>query len=168
MASKSCASCLRVLHRQSIPQVCGSPPRQGTIITLPKARRIAPSLASRSFTGTSRHHAEPEYDVTVMQPATSIPPVTPKRAEGSSQAASTAKAVQELRKITGRATETYTAYGATEILYKQCARQADYSIPQAKDIDAEMPKTADGEDLGVGEGWWHTGMQLVAGGRNHG
>lgn len=96
-----------------------------------------------------------------MHPVTSIPPVTPERAEGGSKSASTAKAVQDLRKLTGRATETYTAYGATEILYKECALQADYSIPQAKDSEAEMPKTADGEDLGVGEGWWHTGMFIV-------
>jgi len=55
-------------------------------------------------------------------------------------------------------TETYTAYGITEILYKECALQADYRIPQAMDHDAEMPKTEDGEDLGVGGGWWHAGM----------
>jgi hypothetical protein len=53
--------------------------------------------------------------------------------------------------------ETYTAYGMTELLYKECKIQADYSIPQAKDEDAEIPKTEDGEDLGVGGGWWHTG-----------
>lgn len=35
--------------------------------------------------------------------------------------------------------------------------QADYSIPQAQDDNAEIPKTEEGEDLGVGEGWWHTG-----------
>ena len=43
-------------------------------------------------------------------------------------------------------------------MYKECARHADYSIPQAKEKDAETPKTKDGEDLGVGDGWWHTGM----------
>lgn len=53
--------------------------------------------------------------------------------------------------------ETYTAYAVTEELYKECAAQADYSIPQAQDSDAEVPKTEDGEDLGVGMGWWHTG-----------
>jgi cytochrome b pre-mRNA-processing protein 3 len=91
--------------------------------------------------------------------------VTPERAEGGSKSPSTPtnlKAVNELRKLTGRATETYTAYGATEILYKECARQADYSIPQAKDKDADMPKTSDGEDLGIGQGWWHTGTCVGA------
>jgi len=140
----TCAWCLRTLHRQSIPQ----------------GRRITTRLASRSFTTTSRHYLEPEYNVTKVTPVTSIPPVTPERAEGGSKSTSkptASKTVQELKKLTGRATETYTAYGATEILYKECAVQADYSIPQAKDKDAaDMPKTADGEDLGIGEGWWHT------------
>jgi cytochrome b pre-mRNA-processing protein 3 len=67
------------------------------------------------------------------------------------------KAAAELKKIAGISTETYTAYGATEIMYKECAIQSDYSIPQAKNQDEEMLKTEDGEDLGVGEGWWYSG-----------
>lgn len=51
-------------------------------------------------------------------------------------------------------TETYVAYGACERLVKECARQADYTIPQAREKDVEIPKTKDGEDLGVGTGWW--------------
>lgn len=64
------------------------------------------------------------------------------------------KAAAGLQKVTGKATETYTAYGATELLYKECARQADYSITQDPNSDEDMPKTEDGEDLGVGDGWW--------------
>lgn len=91
-------------------------------------------------------------------PASSIPPVTPERAEETPQPSEPlSKVASELRRVTGKSTETYTAYGVTERLFKECASQADYSIPQASDPDAEMPKTADGEDLGVGEGWWHTG-----------
>jgi cytochrome b pre-mRNA-processing protein 3 len=67
------------------------------------------------------------------------------------------KVVGGFQKIAGKSTETYTAYGATEIMYGECAIQADYSIPQAKNLDEEMPKTEDGEDLGVGEGWWYSG-----------
>jgi cytochrome b pre-mRNA-processing protein 3 len=51
---------------------------------------------------------------------------------------------------------TYTAYGITEIMYKECGSKADYSMPDVKD-DADMPQTDEGEDLGVGETWWHTG-----------
>jgi cytochrome b pre-mRNA-processing protein 3 len=46
-------------------------------------------------------------------------------------------------------------------LYKECALQADYSIPQAGKDDQEMPKTEAGEDLGVGEGWWLTGKFAI-------
>lgn len=57
-------------------------------------------------------------------------------------------------------TETYVAYGVTEGLVKECAKQADYSIPQAKQRGVEIPKTKDGQDLGIGTGWWYEGMPL--------
>lgn len=60
------------------------------------------------------------------------------------------------RKI-GGITESYTAFGATEAMYKECARHADYKITKPADEDVEVPKTKDGEDLGVGGGWWHEG-----------
>jgi cytochrome b pre-mRNA-processing protein 3 len=47
------------------------------------------------------------------------------------------------------------------LLYKECALQADYSIPQAGQDDQEMPKTEAGEDLGIGEGWWLTGKFTI-------
>lgn len=83
------------------------------------------------------------------------------RAEGQNRISlpSNLKAAAELRKLTGRATETYTAYGVTEALVQECSKQADYIIPQAQ-TDEEMPKTADGEDLGVGQGWWHSEVGL--------
>jgi len=143
MSSKACASCLRAFQRQSIPQT-----------------RTASRFTSRTFKTATTYRAEPEYS----QPATGIPPVTPERAEGKSNARyfipPNIQTAQEIKKFAGRTAETYTAYGATEIMYKECARQAEYSIPQAKDKDAEMPKTEDGEDLGVGEGWWHTELGL--------
>ena len=51
-------------------------------------------------------------------------------------------------------TETYVAYGVCENLVKECARQAEYCIPQAHETNVEIPKSKDGEDLGVGTGWW--------------
>ena len=35
--------------------------------------------------------------------------------------------------------------------------QVDYSIPQRKEKNGVVPKGADGEDLGVGKGWWYEG-----------
>lgn len=59
-----------------------------------------------------------------------------------------------LRARAGNFTETYVAYGVCDRLVKECARQADYTIPQAREKNVEVPKTKDGEDLGVGTGWW--------------
>ncbi|KAI9823532.1 MAG: hypothetical protein M1819_001333 [Sarea resinae] len=71
------------------------------------------------------------------------------------------KLARELRKRAGTATETYVAYGSTEKLYRECARQAALSVPQAQEKDAEVPKTEAGEDLGVGKGWWFEELGLV-------
>ena len=64
---------------------------------------------------------------------------------------------KEIRKRASSITETYVAYGACEKLVKECARQADYKIPQAHEKNVEVPKTKDGEELGVGTGWWYEG-----------
>lgn len=55
------------------------------------------------------------------------------------------------------ATEPYVAYGATEDLFRSCAKAGDYTIPAVQDGE-DPPKTAKGEDLGVGSGWWYDGM----------
>lgn len=89
----------------------------------------------------------------VSSPAKEAPPedVQPGSISTESAALSVAK---ELRKRASSVTETYIAYGVCERLLKECARQADYTIPQAKEKNVEIPKTKDGEDLGVGTGWW--------------
>ncbi|KKA19342.1 Ubiquinol-cytochrome C chaperone [Rasamsonia emersonii CBS 393.64] len=58
-------------------------------------------------------------------------------------------------------TETYVSYGLTQKLFEACSAQADYRIPQAAQKGAEIPKTASGEDLGVGEGWWYNNLGLL-------
>lgn len=83
---------------------------------------------------------------------TAIPAVTPEMAEGG-KVKSHATFVPPNKSVF----DTYTAYGMTELLYKECASQADYTIPQARDEEAEIPKDETGEDLGVGNSWWHTG-----------
>ncbi|EEP76059.1 conserved hypothetical protein [Uncinocarpus reesii 1704] len=60
-----------------------------------------------------------------------------------------------------RSTETYVAYGITKKLFEACSAQADYKIPQISERGAEIPKTANGEDLGVGEGWWYEELGLL-------
>jgi len=60
--------------------------------------------------------------------------------------------------LSGDIGETYIAHGATEALFKECARQADYIVPEAFEGDKEIPKNAAGEDIGQGTGWWYEGM----------
>ncbi|CZR61505.1 related to CBP3-required for assembly of cytochrome bc1 complex [Phialocephala subalpina] len=148
MASKTCVSCLRTLQRRSR--------------SIAQTHRASSAFTSaRAFTTTSSRHVElPEPNATAT---TSIPPVTPKIATGNTTdaeiPATRLKAAREISKLAGGVTETYTAYGATELLYKECAKQADYTMPQLN-TDEEVPKTEDGVDLGVGDGWWHTELGL--------
>lgn len=54
------------------------------------------------------------------------------------------------------ATEPYVAYGATEDLFRECARAGEYTMPSVK-AGEDPPRTAKGEDLGLGVGWWYDG-----------
>ncbi|KAK7732062.1 Serine carboxypeptidase 3 [Botryosphaeria dothidea] len=81
------------------------------------------------------------------------------RAGAPSHAAMSRAIAQGLHKRAGTSTETYVAYGGTEMLFRECARQADYKI--LKDEDGDARKTEKGEDLGVGEGWWYEGLGLT-------
>jgi cytochrome b pre-mRNA-processing protein 3 len=65
---------------------------------------------------------------------------------------------RQLRKRVSATTETYVAYGSTEALYKICAAQANYDIPQRREKDGVVPTSPTGEEIGVGDGWWYTGM----------
>ncbi|QSZ37701.1 hypothetical protein DSL72_008800 [Monilinia vaccinii-corymbosi] len=145
MASKTCNACLRTLGFQSGRSL-------KTRVTTFPARAFA--------TANDKYANVAEIN---QNHGTSIPPVTPPRAgDKANQTTHTSQVLaREFKKISGKGlTETYTAYGATEELYKTCSAQADYSIPQASDAEAEMPKTQDGEDLGIGKGWWHDQLAL--------
>jgi cytochrome b pre-mRNA-processing protein 3 len=80
----------------------------------------------------------------------------PSQFKEAAQSPNSTTANADINKIQGGTLDTYAAYGATEILYKQCADQAPYSIPKVKD-DEEVPVLENGTQLGVGEGWWYNG-----------
>lgn len=65
------------------------------------------------------------------------------------------------RKMAPLMTETYAAYGATEVLFKECARPGDYTIPQALEKKGEIPTDEAGVHIGVGSGWWYEGMTAL-------
>ena len=57
------------------------------------------------------------------------------------------------------ATEPYVAYGATEDLFRACARAGEYTMPTVAEGEEPL-RSAQGEDLGVGSGWWYEGNTL--------
>lgn len=73
---------------------------------------------------------------------------------------------QGLRKNAKSVTQTYITYGETDALFKSCAAQADYTIPEAQRMSiltGKGPsKTADGIDLGnpIGDTWWFNTIGL--------
>ncbi|KAH0354326.1 hypothetical protein KCU81_g1045, partial [Aureobasidium melanogenum] len=58
------------------------------------------------------------------------------------------------------ATEPYVAYGATEDLFRACARAGDYTMPTVAEGEEPL-RSAKGEDLGVGSGWWYEELGLT-------
>jgi cytochrome b pre-mRNA-processing protein 3 len=59
-------------------------------------------------------------------------------------------------------TETYVAYGVCEQLIKECIKVADYDIPQRhNNFKEQPPRSADGQDIGVGKGWWYEDFGLL-------
>ena len=77
--------------------------------------------------------------------------------EGSSTSTTESIAASVRKNLPGVA-ETYVAYSSSEKLVRECGRQAQYSIPQSKEKNAEIPKTKYGAQLGVGDGWWYSSM----------
>ena len=129
-------SAAQVNTKQKVP---APRPHSGT----PKIIKIAPQIPQNNEQAS---------------PAAEIAPQSPPREESATAAFlenPTRTIAKELRKRATNTTETYVAYGVCEKLVRECARQADYTIPKAHDKNAEVPKTKDGEDLGVGTGWWY-------------
>ena len=58
--------------------------------------------------------------------------------------------------------EPYVAYGATQQLVKECIRPGDYTIPQALEKNAEIPRDETGAHVGVGTGWWYDSKEHIA------
>ena len=146
MASTSVCTTCRLVLRQQLRQLRTSQgPVQSIIVsTRPNVFRL---FSTTKFVSAAQPASKP-VEATIgdiPQPGQSIPDTA------------TQSIAKELRKRASSVTETYVAYGVCENLVKECARQADYTIPQAHEKDVPVPKTKDGEDLGVGKGWWYEG-----------
>ena len=129
-------------------------------------REHTPSSNTPRLFSTNRLLSVPQAAPKPYQPKS--PPATPataqnpndvsfegREASSPSTTVPSSSIAKELHKRVSSVTETYVAYGVCENLVKECARQADYKIPQAHEKNVEIPRTKDGEDLGVGTGWWY-------------
>ena len=185
MASSALCTACRQALRQEVGQLRRAQPPYQARANYPKIlNQSRPFTTKHSFSAAQvntkqkapapRPHSEiprpskfaPQTSQKAEQsaPAAELPPQNlPK--EGSATAAflenPTRTIAKELRKRATNTTETYVAYGVCEKLVRECARQADYTIPQARDKNTEIPKTTDGEDLGVGTGWWYESKQTL-------
>ena len=159
-----CAACRLVLRLQS-RQLGRTPKFFGARTTNSSVHNTTRLLSTSRLLSESQ--ATPKTDQPKPPPANPETTGDPKSVSpeekqfGSpSYAAPGHSIAKELRKRASSVTETYVAYGVCEILVKECARQAEYTIPQAHTKNAEIPKTKDGEDLGIGTGWWFESEQI--------
>ncbi|KAI1805644.1 ubiquinol-cytochrome C chaperone-domain-containing protein [Daldinia bambusicola] len=60
-----------------------------------------------------------------------------------------------------RTSEPYRIVNATETIYKACAREAHYTIPEKDRKAGTITKTAEGEDIGKGTTMWHEDFKLA-------
>ncbi|KAI9762252.1 MAG: hypothetical protein M4579_000576 [Chaenotheca gracillima] len=70
---------------------------------------------------------------------------------------------EKTRERAPQATETYIAFGVTDVLYRKCAKQANYMVPERTGKDKGQPpeRTKEGVDIGIGEGWWYDDVKLL-------
>lgn len=114
-----------------------APPKSPVSEAVKKIRLVSPTVPPRTTTPTEKE----------IRPKPSNPRPTQTLA-------------QEFRKRAPKITETYVAYANTDILVRECAKQASYSLPQSRGHGVGPSQSKDGEDLGVGTGWWYEGMQV--------
>jgi len=171
MANTSvCPSCIRALRRQfhdtqhTRRRVRGSPltPR----ILDRSSNRLLTQLRPFSVCVSSRQNVEPISYRTPARPpgkSSAVKVSEPKAKPAESTApAPVATLAQNLRERAPSFTETYVAYGTCGILLKECARVADYNIPEEQRRNMEIPDAGRGTDVGVGSGWWYDGTCTAA------
>lgn len=130
-----CASCLRTLRHQTRREITSLP--RTTILA---SKPFATSTVSRKESSLSR-----------SQPP---PPPLARPAPGDTAIHDIAARLRSAE-ILRSTTEPLVAYGATENLFLECRKQCDYTIPAVlTSPPGEVPKTAAGEELGEGTGWW--------------
>ncbi|KAL8941836.1 MAG: hypothetical protein Q9211_001644 [Gyalolechia sp. 1 TL-2023] len=131
-------------------------PQQSSIYKTGLLSPRRPISVSASF---SAIEAVPQISPTPAPSSKTQPPIP--QPDDYKSLPPTNKLAAEIRKRAPFIAETYIAYGICEKLVKECASQADYTIPQRHEKNGVIPKTADGEDLGVGTGWWYESLGMT-------
>ncbi len=155
-----CAACRRVVQEcvrrpiqiQSHSEPCTLPRLYRPVSTV---RRYGAPPAS-SPASYQQKKAEQTGKTSTSQP-TQPPKSKTINTDQTSTASTTESIAMSIRKNLPSLTETYVAYSSCEKLVKECARQAQYSI-RSTEKNATIPKTKDGAQLGVGDGWWYKSM----------
>ncbi|KAL6717049.1 Serine carboxypeptidase 3 [Lecanora helva] len=166
MASRSvCLACSQSLRQSTHRVYSVTPPNQ--LRTCSKPPNPHKQFSTNHRLAAAQAKQQPKITITPSPlpnaPSKSSSAAPLQDTPPSQSATSTKKGLgQKIRDtLPSSVTETYIAYGACEKLIKECARQADYTIPQAREKDVEIPRTKDGEDLGVGTGWWFETLNLT-------
>ena len=168
-----CATCRQLFRLQFArlgrsPEINGSRITSSSLHSYPRSFSTSRLLSASPPTAAKQSQTTPkkQHNATPREYQPKPPPANPAAKEDPKATASEGKEpatqppltkkaiVKEVRKRLPNITETYKAYGACEVLVKECARQADYTIPQARQKNVEIPRNKDDEDLGVGTGWW--------------
>ncbi|KAI8959410.1 ubiquinol-cytochrome C chaperone-domain-containing protein [Daldinia sp. FL1419] len=68
---------------------------------------------------------------------------------------------ETIAKVFKSSAEPYRIVHATENIYKACAREAHYTIPDKDRKAGTITKTAEGEDIGEGKTMWHEEFKLA-------
>ncbi|KAK2802497.1 hypothetical protein FQN50_007303 [Emmonsiellopsis sp. PD_5] len=136
-------------------------PSHTPLITSPAASRTARRASAHLRPICRRHYTStpsPQQNNNNNKKPRPVPP--PKSPQSSTSPIN--NIAQTLQSRASRTTETYIAYGATKKLFEACQFPGDYTVPQALEAGAggEVPKTANGEDLGVAVGSWYKELSL--------
>ena len=170
-----CQACLRTLKSQRSSSltvrsidcrlIYASQANEAKIEATPISRRLRlANPPSRSIQTSIRLNTASNPSPVRQTTASEVPqpPIQTRqdpthKAEGAERVPRASQLASAIRRHAAGTTETYVAYGSTESLLNECAAQASYTLPNAADKSATIPKTPDGQDLGTGKGWWYEG-----------
>ncbi|KAI1878186.1 uncharacterized protein JN550_000368 [Neoarthrinium moseri] len=136
-------------------------------------RHLATQLSSRqSLSASSQAHQQPSaaFAWQSTRRATAVAPLRQqqqqqqRRGFGSTSQCQKSWIPEPLRKLGGllvsSTSQPYQVHAATETIYKTCAREANYTISETDKRNGTVPKTEEGEEIGVGNTTWHKDFDL--------